>query len=51
MIARVAVAVVVAEANSLFPDRAGLDPVPDPDPDSTTSPWVLGGRKALARNW
>ena len=49
MIARAAVAVVVAEANSLFPDRAGLDPVPDPD--STTSPWVLGVTKALARNW
>jgi hypothetical protein len=47
VIARAAVAVVVAEANSLFPDRDGLDP----DPDSKTSPWVLGVTKALARNW
>ena len=45
------VAVVAAEAKSLFPDRAGLDPVPDPDPDSTTTPWVLGGTKAPVRNW
>ena len=36
-------AVVVAEANSLFPDRAGLD-------RDSTSPWVLGGTKAPARN-
>ena len=34
---------VVAEANSSFPDRAGLDP-------DATLPWVLGGTKALTRN-